>query len=90
MKNLFVLMALAGLAAFQVGCGDTAPAPAAKPAMTGPPGGMMPVPPGIAEANKKAQEDKAKDEETVVTDDSKPDDAAGVADDKPDEDAPKE
>ena len=100
MKNLFVLMALAGVAAFQAGCGDSAPAPAAKPpVMTGPPGGAMPGMPGMPGGpagmggDKMTHEDKAKDyakDGAVVADDANPDEAAGSTEEKTDEDAPKE
>ena len=92
MKNLFVLMALAGVAAFQVGCGDSAPAPSVKPpGMTGPPSHDMPGMPGMpgaVEGAKKTDEDKAKDDSGIAVD-AKPDESAAATEEK-DEDAPKE
>jgi len=73
MKNLFVLMALAGLAAFQIGCGAEAPqsAPSPAPGQMGPPGGKAGGPlPADVEA-RKADSGKAKDD-TAVSDDATP------------------
>jgi hypothetical protein len=85
MKNLIVLTALAGLAAFQVGCAEqSAPTPSPPPTMMG---GKMPVPPEVEENLKKAQEDKAKD---AATGDAKSDDAASTDDKTTEEESPKE
>lgn len=78
MKKLFVLMALAGLAAFQVGCGESAPtggktqSPATGLGGAGP--GNMPAM-ALPGAEAKKGDEKPADE-AAPTGDEKPDDAA--------------
>jgi hypothetical protein len=86
MKNLFVLMALAGLAAFQVGCGgDEAKAPA-KPPMTNPGVGM----PGMPATGDDKKADGDKPAADADGDKAAEGDAAPADEAKDKEEAPKE
>jgi hypothetical protein len=87
MKNLFVLMALAGLAAFQVGCGgDSATpvktAPTTGPGMGGPGAGPAAGMPAMTGEAKKDGEDKKDD---AATEGDKPEGDAAAEGDKKDE-----
>jgi hypothetical protein len=95
MKNLFVLMALAGLAAFQVGCGGESSTPVAKPPAGGPAGMAPPATPGMAgatpaaaaDADKKDGEGDKKDAEPAATEDKPTEEkpADEKAEEKPEE-----
>jgi len=90
MKKLFALMALAGLAAFQVGCGDSAPA--TKPTPPSGTSNMSPaagMPAAGAPADKKEEGDK-KDEAAADADKDKPAADAAADGDKKDEGDKKE
>ena len=83
MKNLFALMALAGLAAFQVGCGgaDTTPA---KP-MTNPPAGVNPMPGSPTMGGTEKKEDGEKKAAAAATEGDKPEGDAADGDKKEEE-----
>lgn len=84
MKNLFVLMALAGLAAFQIGCGGDSATPA-KPTGTGPamstPGAGAATGMPAAAADAKKEDEKPK-EDAAPTGDEKTDEAASTEEKK--------
>lgn len=90
MKKLFALMALAGLAAFQVGCGgegDKKPAAVTPPAMGagGPGAGAGAMPGAPAATGEKKDGEEAKKDDAAATEDKE----APGGDEKKDGEEPK-